>query len=80
LREAGFSIATLTPRASNVRQLRERLGLSQEQFALRYGLDIDAVRNWEYGRREPDKAAKSYLSIIDRDPAHVAQALASPLL
>lgn len=78
LREAGFSLAILTPRAPNVRQLRERLGLSQEQFALRYGLDIDAVRNWEYGRREPDKAAKSYLTIIDRDPARVAEALASP--
>lgn len=78
LRQAGFSIVSLTPRAPNVRQLRERLGLSQEQFALRYGLDIDAVRNWEYGRREPDTAAKSYLTIIDRDPTHVAQTLSSP--
>jgi len=59
LPEAGFLIASLTPRAPNVRQLRERLGLSQEQFALRYGLDIDAVRNWEYGRREPDTAARA---------------------
>jgi putative transcriptional regulator len=78
MREAGFSIASLTPHAPNVRQLRDRLGLSQEQFALRCGLDIDAVRNWEHGRREPDTAAKSYLTIIDRDPDHTARALSWP--
>jgi DNA-binding transcriptional regulator YiaG len=78
LRDAGFVTATLAPRAVDVRRLRERLGLSQEQFALRFGFDIDAIRNWEYGRREPDTAAKSYLTVIDRDPALVEGALATP--
>jgi putative transcriptional regulator len=78
LRAAGFLPAFLTPKAPDVRALRERLGLSQEQFAWQYGLDIDAVRNWEYGRREPDTAAKSYLTVIDREPAQVAKALATP--
>jgi DNA-binding transcriptional regulator YiaG len=80
LDEFGFTTLRLTPRAVDVRQLRERLGLSQEQFALRFGFDVAAVRNWEYGRREPDTAAKSYLSVIDRDPAMVEEALASPVL
>jgi len=78
LRAAGFSTSILTPRSVDVRRLRERLGLSQEQFALRFGFDIDAVRNWEYGRREPDTAAKSYLMVIDREPAWVEKALALP--
>jgi hypothetical protein len=76
LRGAGFAATFLTPKAPDVRVLRERLGLSQEQFALRYGLDIDAVRNWEYGRREPDTAAKSYLTVIDREPERIARTLA----
>jgi hypothetical protein len=76
LRAAGFAPTFLTPRAPDVRELRERLGLTREQFALRYGLDIDAIRNWEYGRREPDTAAKSYLTVIDRDPEQVAKTLA----
>jgi putative transcriptional regulator len=80
LRDVGFTTSRLTPRAVDVRQLRERLGLSQEQFALRFGFDISAVRNWEYGRREPDTAAKSYLTVIDRDSALVEKALASPAL
>ena len=79
LREAGFTIAILTPRPPDVRRLRERLGLTQEQFALRYGLEVDAVRNWECGRREPDTAAKSYLTVIDRDPAGIAEALAASM-
>jgi DNA-binding transcriptional regulator YiaG len=79
LDEFGFTTSVLTPRTVDVRQLRERLGLSQEQFALRFGFDIAAVRNWEYGRREPDTAAKSYLSVIDRNPAMVEEALASPV-
>ncbi len=76
LRAAGFTPTFLTPKAPDVRELRERLGLSQEQFALRYGLEIDAVRNWEHGRRKPDTAAKSYLTVIDRDPEQVARTLA----
>ncbi|HEY3721554.1 MAG TPA: transcriptional regulator [Roseiarcus sp.] len=76
LRAAGFNPAFLTPKAPDVRELRERLGLTQEQFALTYGLEIDAVRNWQSGRREPDIAAKSYLTDIDREPGQVAKTLA----
>ena len=75
----GFAVATMPRQTIDVRQLRERLELTQEQFALHYGLELDAVRNWEHGRREPDRAAKSYLTIIDRNPALVSEALAVPL-
>jgi DNA-binding transcriptional regulator YiaG len=79
LADAGFSLASLKPRAVDVKQLRERLGFTQEEFSLRFGLDIDAVRNWEYGRREPDRAAKSYLAVIDRDPKRTQEALVNPI-
>jgi putative transcriptional regulator len=55
------------------------LDLAQEQFALRLGLELDAVRNWECGRREPDVAAKSDLTVIERDPGAVQEALAVPV-
>lgn len=79
LRDCGFLISALPETSVDVRRLRERLGLTQEQFALRYGLDIDAVRNWERGRREPDRAAKSYLRVIDRNPDAVHDALTAPV-
>lgn len=57
------------------RAVREALGLTQEQFALRFGLELDTLQNWETGRREPDTAAKSYLRVIAREPARVQAAL-----
>jgi DNA-binding transcriptional regulator YiaG len=59
----------------DVKELRESLRLTQEQFALRYGLELDAVRNWEHGRRVPDRAARSYLRAIQRMPEETKAAL-----
>ena len=79
LRRFGFDMSLITPVTVDVRKLRERLGLTQEQFSLRFGLELDAVRNWEYGRREPDRAAKSYLTVIEKDPEAVQEALSIPV-
>lgn len=77
LNDAGIASAPIDPtRNIDVRQLRERLGLSREEFALRYGLEVESVRNWELGRREPDSAAKSYLRAIENDPEKVEEAYA----
>lgn len=75
LADAGVRATALPDAAIDVCAIREKLGLTQEQFALRYGLDVDAVRNWEAGRRSPDTAAQSYLRAIDADPAAVEAAL-----
>ena len=72
-------MSVVGPGAVDIRKLRDRLGLTQEQFALRFGLELDAVRNWEYGRRAPDAAAKAYLTVIDSDPEAVRKALAVPV-
>src|SRR3990170_4705923 len=65
LREAGFEVAQIERKAAfNVRALRERLGMSQEAFAYRYGLETAAVRNWEQGRRPLEGTALSYLRAI----------------
>lgn len=77
LASAGIASAPVeSPKATNVRLLRERLGLTREQFALRFGLEIETVRNWEIGRREPDTTARSYLRVIENDPEHVERAYA----
>jgi DNA-binding transcriptional regulator YiaG len=79
LKRSGFGMSVVASLSVDVRKLRERLDLTQEQFALRFGLELDAVRNWEYGRREPDAAARSYLTVIDKDPEAVQEALAIPV-
>ncbi len=65
------------PTEIDVAAIRERTGLSQDQFALRFGLDAATVRNWEQGRSSPDKAARVLLLTIDKDPAAVEKALST---
>jgi putative transcriptional regulator len=62
--------------AIDIRGLRERLHLTWEQFALRFGLEVDTLRNWETGRRDMDAAARSYLRAISNDPEAVERAYA----
>ena len=64
------------PEDVNVAAIRKRLGLSQGEFAVRFGFKLDAVQNWEQGRRRPDGAARAFLRVIEREPAAVQRALA----
>ena len=63
-------------RVPNVKAIRERLRLSQKQFADIFGLSLSVVRDWEQRRFIPDQAARTLLKVIDRNPEAVKQALA----
>lgn len=68
--------AGLRPPADvSVREIRERLGMSQWAFAAEFGFSHGAIKNWEQGRRRPDVAARVLLTIIDREPEVVRRAL-----
>lgn len=56
--------------------IRRALGLSQEEFAARFHIPIGTLRDWEQARKEPDAAARAYLTVIARNPDAVARALA----
>jgi len=51
--------------------VRDRTGQTQEQFALRYQIDLATLRNWEQGRNEPDLAAQTYLRMIAAHPKQI---------
>lgn len=59
----------------DVKKLREGLGMSQPEFALRFGFSIGTLRQWEQGRRYPDGAARVLLTVIERSPNAVKKAL-----
>jgi putative transcriptional regulator len=56
----------------NTKRLRDRLALTQEEFADRYRIPIGTLRDWEQGRKLPDAPARAYLTVIERDPNVVA--------
>jgi putative transcriptional regulator len=62
-------------RVPRVKSLRRALGLTQEEFAARYGVPLGTLRDWEQGRTEPDQPARAYLRVIAADPKGVARAL-----
>ena len=54
---------------------RRKTGLSQAQFAAQFGLSLATLRNWEQGHREPPGVARVLLTLIDRMPERVQEAL-----
>ena len=64
------------PETVDVKKIRARLGLSQEAFAATYGFALAAVRDWEQGRRRPERSARILLKIVQNDPEAVTRALA----
>ena len=63
------------PEAPDVKAIRSRLGLTQAEFAARFGFDVRAVENWEQGRRRPERPARAFLRVIEREPEAVLRAL-----
>ncbi|HUB49747.1 MAG TPA: helix-turn-helix domain-containing protein [Acetobacteraceae bacterium] len=45
------------------------LGLTQEEFSVRFRVPLGTVRDWEQGKTEPDQAARAYLKVIAADAA-----------
>ena len=62
-----------------IRRLRDRLGLTQEGFAERYGIPLSAIRQYEIARTMPPPAVRAYLTVIEREPEMAARALRNQL-
>lgn len=58
-----------------IRQLRQKLGLSQADFATRFGIPLANIRQYEIGRTMPPPAVQSYLRVIEARPDDVARVL-----
>ena len=63
------------PSPERLRALRARLGLTQAQFARRFGFSLDTVQQYEQGRRRPSGPASTLLRVIEADPEAVVRAL-----
>ena len=59
-----------------VRDLRRRAQLTQQEFATRLGVPVETIRNWEQGKRAPRGPARALLAVIAHSPEMVFAALA----
>jgi putative transcriptional regulator len=62
-------------RPPEIRRVRERLEVSQGEFAVMIGVSTRTLQNWEQGRRQPEGPAKALLTIASRNPMAVLDAL-----
>ena len=65
------------PPEIDVRGIRTKLKLSQDDFAAEFGFTINQIRDWEQGRTRPLGALRAYLMIIKRNPQAVINLLRS---
>ena len=71
LRETVYHV----PPETDVRALRETLGLSQSDFAALFGFNVRSLQDWEQGRRRPEIPIRAYLAVVQLDPQAVIRAL-----
>src|ERR1700684_3623058 len=59
----------------DVRKVRTKMGLSQAQFATKFGFPPATLRNWEQGRSRPDAPTRVLLAVIAKHPEAVEDVL-----
>jgi putative transcriptional regulator len=59
----------------DVRKVRLKMGLSQAQFATKFGFPPATLRNWEQGRSHPDAPTRVLLAVIAKHPEAVEDVL-----
>jgi putative transcriptional regulator len=63
------------PSQVDVKAIRRKLKMSQEEFAQRFSFTPARIRDWEQGRSKPDGAARAYLMVIQKERKAVERAL-----
>jgi hypothetical protein len=58
-----------------VRDIRDSLGFTAEEFAFAFGFNIKNIHNWEQGIRKPNDYAFTLLSMIERNPYTVYESI-----
>ncbi len=65
-------------RVSAVKVLRGRLGMTQAEFSMAFGIPVGTLRDWEQHRSVPDATAQALLLAIEREPDTMRRLLQSP--
>jgi putative transcriptional regulator len=75
-KRTGAIVRKVKPRATDAREARLKLGLSQREFAALIGTGVGTVRKWELGTRQPSGPARTLIEVIKIEPKAIRRALA----
>jgi putative transcriptional regulator len=62
----------------SARSVRQKLNMTQEEFASALRIPVAALRNWEENRVAPDPSALSLIKVVAKNPKAVFDALKEP--
>ena len=65
------------PDTIDVREIRKRLDMTQQEFSLQFGFPLGTLRNWEQGHRKPQGPSRVLLTLIKKMPDEVKRVLAA---
>lgn len=61
--------------AVDVKEVRAKVGMSQNEFASAFGISVNTLRHWERGDRSPQGPALVLLNVVAKEPQAVLKAL-----
>jgi DNA-binding transcriptional regulator YiaG len=76
LAAVGVAASPIVSPKVDVKTIRDAFGISQSEFATRFGLELNSLRNWEQQRYQADPAIQLLLKVIERHPEAVEDVLA----
>jgi putative transcriptional regulator len=56
----------ITHTAKHIKELRYRLGMTQEQFAMELGVTVASVRRWENNKATPSPLALKVMESLNK--------------
>lgn len=59
----------------DVASLRNKIGMTQSQFASTFGISLGTLRHWERGDRTPRGPARVLLTVLAKNPGAVLGAI-----
>jgi putative transcriptional regulator len=71
-----IALEQVWPKPVDIKAIRKRVKMSQAEFSRAFGISKRALQEWEQGGRQPDSAARAYLTVIAKFPSVVRRALA----
>ena len=61
----------------DVKNIRAKIGMSQNEFASAFGISVSTLRHWERGDRIPQGPALALLNVVAKEPKVVLKALSN---
>lgn len=68
-------VRLFTPQPVDVKSVREKTGLTQNQFAATFGISLGTLRHWERGDRKPHGPALVLLNAANNAPNELLKIL-----